>query len=85
MSKLDKRLDKWRNNPRAVRFEEIHSVLLKFGFTCKQPSGGSSHFVYRRAGRYPVTIAHKKPFIHSNAVKEVLQAIEEILTGEGEE
>lgn len=70
---------------KRVRFEELHAVLLKLGFTCKQPGGGSSHHIYRRSGRYPITIAYKKPYIHSNAVKEVLQAIEEVLAEEGEE
>jgi predicted RNA binding protein YcfA (HicA-like mRNA interferase family) len=78
MSRDDKLLEKWRNNPRGVRFEELDRALRKYGFEPKQPRGGSSHTVYRRPGRFPIVVAHRKPFVNSRAVKEVLQAIEEI-------
>lgn len=78
MTQREKLLERLRNNPKNVRFEEIDALLTSYGFVARQPGGGSSHYVYRRDGRI-ITIARHKPFIHSKAVKEVLDAISEIL------
>jgi hypothetical protein len=52
-------------------------VLTHHGFQHRQPSGGSSHYVYRR-GHFIITIAKHKPYIHSKAVKEALNAIDQV-------
>jgi hypothetical protein len=82
LTKYEKLLAKWRNNPRNVRFSEIDAILRRYGYTPKQPRGGSSHFVYRKPGRYPITVVYRKPFVHSRAVKNVLRAIEESIDQE---
>ncbi|MCR4403001.1 MAG: hypothetical protein NUW12_09535 [Firmicutes bacterium] len=45
MSKRDKRIERWRNNPRDVDFEELRCVMEYFGCYVDQPRGGSSHYV----------------------------------------
>lgn len=82
MAKYDKVLEKWRNNPYGVRFEELDGVLLRYGFSRRQPRGGSSHHVYTKPGRPPLTIAFKRPFVHHRAVREVLAVIDEIAAEE---
>jgi len=35
-------------NPKGVGFEELRRLLLSFGYECRQPKGGSSHYVFRK-------------------------------------
>jgi hypothetical protein len=77
VAKRDKLLEKWRQNPQGARFEEVDRVLLSYGFSRR--NRGSSHYVYSRPGHNPITIAYRKPFLHSQAVREVLQAIGELI------
>jgi hypothetical protein len=51
MSKKAKLLEKLRNNPKSIRFEEIDLILTSYGFTRRQPSGGSSHYIPPTASR----------------------------------
>lgn len=78
MSKHEKLLRKLRQSPKSIRFEDIDLVLEHFGFERRQPGGGSSHYFYRYK-HYRITIARHIPFIHSDAVKDVLRVIDEIL------
>mgnify|MGYP006313014565 CR=1 FL=1 len=77
MSKREKLLEKIRNNPRAVRFEDIDLLLTQYNFTRRQPRSGSSHYFYS-FGSYNITIARHKPYIHFKGVKEVLNILDEI-------
>jgi hypothetical protein len=78
MSKREKLLERIRNNPRAVRFEDIDLLLTQYNFTPRQPRSGSSHYSYA-FGSYHITIARHKPFVHFKGVKEVLSILDEIL------
>jgi hypothetical protein len=78
MTHKEKLLERLRNNRKNVRFEELDMLLTDYGFAVRQPRGGSSHFIYRR-GKRIITIACHEPFVHPKAVKEVLEAIDEIL------
>jgi len=78
VSKQKKLLEKVRNNPKSVRFDDIDLLLTWHGFECRQPRGGSSHYVYTRRD-YVITIARHKPYVHSKAVKEVLAILDELL------
>jgi hypothetical protein len=78
MSKKAKLLEKLRNNPKGIRFEEIDLILISFGFTRRQPSGGSSHYIYHYGNRW-LTIARHIPFIHFGAVKDALDILDEII------
>ena len=48
MSKLEKLLEKIKNNPKSVRFDELDRILTAAGFVRRQPKSGSSHYVYQR-------------------------------------
>jgi hypothetical protein len=82
MSRQDKLLEKVRNSPKAVRFEDLDRLLTFFGFERRQPGGGSSHYVYFRRPYPPFTVARHKPHIHCKTVKEALAILDEILEQE---
>ena len=81
MSRREKLLAKIRNNPRGVRFEELDLLLTWHGFERRQSRRGTSHYVYRRE-HHVITVARRKPHVHSKAVKDVLNALDELLENE---
>ena len=76
MTKRDKLIERLKNNPNNVRFEELQTLLLSFGFEERQPSGGSSHYTYTY-GTCVQTIPKHKP-VNKIYVKMVIKIIEQI-------
>ncbi len=54
MSQLEKALQKLLSLPKEMRYEELKSILERFGFTGTEV--GSSHITYRRDGYPNITI-----------------------------
>ncbi|CUS03630.2 YcfA-like protein [Candidatus Promineifilum breve] len=77
VTKRQKRLEKVRNNPKNVRFEELDQLLLEFGFKRRQPRSGSSHFIYIR-GQLRLTIPMNRPHLREVYVKSVVKLLDEI-------
>ncbi len=77
MSQFEKLLQRIRNNPKTVKFDELESILLKNGYTCRTPGGGSSHYTYTKPGRFPITIPKKRPYVKEIYVKIVLRQMED--------
>lgn len=75
MSKLEKLLQRIRNNPLQVRFVELDKILLNEGFNKRQPGGGSSHYIYTK-GCKRLTVPFRKPYILEAYVKLAIKAIE---------
>lgn len=75
MSRRDKLLAKIKNNPRAVRFEELTKLLEWYGYELARIRG-SHHLFLRGADR--VLIARQIPHMDPGAVEEVLDHIAEI-------
>ena len=81
MARREKDIDKIRQNPKNVRFEMLDKILRLYGFVCRQPKGGSSHYIYTlkvKAKSYRITVPYKKPFLREVYIKEVLKIIDEI-------
>lgn len=76
MSKLLKLLERIRNNPKTVKFEEIDKILLHAGYIRTQPRGGSSHYTYKMVGKENITIPRKIPYINEVYVKIALDAVD---------
>ena len=76
MGRREKLLEKIRNNPKNVRFEDVDRLLIWAGFECRQPRGGSSHYIYKKPGCCPLPIPRHKPLL-SVYVKKALIYIEE--------
>lgn len=74
MSKLEKLIERVKNNPKAVRFEELEKLLVKAGFKKRQSTRGTSHYVYTKNGNH-ITIPFRKPYILETYVKEALLLI----------
>ena len=77
MTKRQKQLEKIRNNPLNVRFEELARLLLDYGFLRRQPRSGSSHYIYVR-NSLRITIPMNRPHLKEIYVKQVVKLLEEI-------
>jgi len=75
MSQLEKLLEKIKNNPRQVRFAELDKILIRAGFTRRQPSGGSSHYIYSK-GPDQLVVPYAQPHINARYVERVLKLLE---------
>lgn len=81
MGTLEKLYERAKNNPGSVSFAELDKLLKRWGFACRQPRGGSSHYIYTRAGvRLSIPRDGKavKPFY----VQQATDALEQIDLGE---
>lgn len=77
MSTWEKLLEKVRNNPKTVTFEEVDKILRRKGYEARQPGGGSSHYTYRKKGHPPLTVPRKEPYIKEEYVKQVISIMDE--------
>ncbi|MEG6566499.1 type II toxin-antitoxin system HicA family toxin [Thermoanaerobacterium saccharolyticum] len=75
MSKKEKLIEKIKNNPKTVRFEEIDKILLDIGFVRTQPSKGSSHYTYHFEN-LTITIPYKRPYIKVVYVKQIIKLLD---------
>ena len=75
MTKREKQIERLRQNPKTVRFEEIDVILLGLGFEKRQR--GTSHAVYT-LGNQRLTVPFRKPFIKPVYVKLILDVLDEL-------
>jgi hypothetical protein len=85
VSTKQKALDKMRENPRHVRFDDIDKVLTWYGFTQRQSGRGTSHYVYvpppaamKLPGVNNLTVPYKRPFVRQVYVKNMLAMLDAI-------
>ena len=83
MSKAKKLLDKIRNNPKSVPFDDLDRVLLGCGFTRRQAGGGSSHYYYT-LGALTLSVPFKRPYVKEVYVRHALDLIDQAVDDEGE-
>lgn len=74
MTKKAKRVKKLFQNPRAVSFKELDQVLRSLSFQVRQPSSGSSHFIYTK-GEIQISVPFRRPHVLEVYVKRVLELI----------
>lgn len=74
MTKRDKRLEAIKRNPGAVRPDDLFAALEAEGWTCEK--NGTSHRVYRKAGRGHLSIPYRRPYLKPFYVLAALEAIE---------
>ena len=80
MTRRDKLYTQIVNNPKNVNFEDIDRLLKQNGFTCRQPSGGSSHYIYYHPELPPgekLSIPKAKP-VKAIYVKEAVNLINKV-------
>lgn len=81
MSKLQKLFEKIRNNPKQVRFEELDKILIHYGFTKRQPTGGSSHYIYMKDDKI-ISVPFHQPHIKAVYVERVIDLLEGVINDE---
>ena len=54
MTRREKELERIRNNPTNVRFEDLDRLLRSYGFESRSPRG--SHYFYKKKGCRPISI-----------------------------
>jgi hypothetical protein len=84
MTKREKRLEKIRQNPKNVHFEDLDQVLQDYGFERRQPRSGSSHYVYV-CGDYQLTVPYKRPFLKAHYIQEALSLLDKVIEGSKDE
>lgn len=61
-------------SPKDVGFEELRRLLEGFGYDCRQPRGGSSHYVFRRQGSMPISVPKDRP-VNKKYVTQVVELL----------
>ncbi|HOW50993.1 MAG TPA: type II toxin-antitoxin system HicA family toxin [bacterium] len=62
-------------NPKQVDLATLRRLLEAFGYECRQPRGGSSHYVFRKAACQMITVPMHKP-VKVVYVKAVIRELE---------
>jgi predicted RNA binding protein YcfA (HicA-like mRNA interferase family) len=82
MAKRETLLAKLRNNQKNVSFEDLESLLVRYGFVLARVSG--SHHRYQRSGCPPITVTRHPGDVDVKAVKDVVAIIDRfVLKDEG--
>ena len=78
MTKWDKLLHRICSLSKDLRFHELRKVLESYGYTMHIPSGGSSHYTFRKQGCNPITIPKHEPIkkVYVLLVKQVVESEE---------
>lgn len=80
MTKAEKLLEKARNNPKSVTFDDLDKLLDHAGFVRRQPKGGSSHYFYSHP-EFPevyIVVPRQIPFVLEVYVRRVLKLLDGI-------
>ena len=75
MSSWDKLLSRILSMDENTRFSELQKVLESYGYKMKAPRSGSSHYTFRKKGKYPITIPKHEPVkkIYIEMVKKIVE------------
>jgi len=77
MSKKEKLVQKIRNNPKAVSFDDLDSVLVWYGFVKRSSRSGTSH-VYYTLGIHQISVPYRRPYVKEVYVRQVLEILDQI-------
>lgn len=75
MSRWEKLLSKILSLSKDLRFEELRKVLESYGYVMEAPRGGSSHYIFRKAGYNPITVPKHEPIkvVYVKLVREMVE------------
>ncbi len=84
MTKKTKLLERIKNNPKDVKFNEIQKLLKDIGFNERQPKGGSSHYIYYHESLERIVVLTKgTKRLPEYQVKDSLRAMQVLERGYG--
>ena len=69
MTRKEKILEKVRNNPKNVSFEDLDKLVRWAGFILRPQKSGTSHFVYTKPG-CPASTHHTKEKSRERSVRQ---------------
>lgn len=75
MSQWEKLLARILSLSKDLRFSELKKVLEAYGYRMDAPSGGSSHYTFRKTGCSPITVPKHEPIkkVYVAMVKKVVE------------
>ena len=78
MSRWDKLLERILSLSNDIRFDELRKVIESYGYVMNAPSGGSSHYTFRKPGHNPITVPKHEPIkkIYVKMVRDVIESEE---------
>lgn len=85
MSRRKKRLQRIRQNPKNVSFDDLRKLLEDYGFTLERSSGSHHSFKVRIKGEYVLFVVPYRRPVKPNYVRDALKLIEEIESELGDE
>lgn len=85
MAKYKKLYEKIVRNPKDVDFEELDKLLRLYGFICRQPRKGSSHYTYYHPRLEEILTIPKNRPVKAVYVRKALEAIKNLESGGEEE
>jgi predicted RNA binding protein YcfA (HicA-like mRNA interferase family) len=78
MSKRKKRLERIRQNPKNVSFEDLRKLLEDYGFVLERSSGSHHSFKVEINGEYTLFVVPYRRPVKPNYVRDALKLIDEI-------
>jgi len=78
MTRIERLIEQIRNNPKAVRFEELRRLIEHMGYTQHRQKG--SHVTFQHPGGKTITIEKphgRKAYCHPKRVRKVLRLLDE--------
>ena len=63
-------------NKKNVTFNDLDKLLKEFGYECKQPKSGGSHYIYRKNGVSSISVPKKRPYVKEYYVKQIIGMLE---------
>ena len=79
MSKRAKRLQRLRNNPKNVTFDDLRIVLEDYGFVLERSSGSHHSFKVKVAGEFRLLVVPYSRPVRPIYVKDAIELIDEII------
>jgi len=61
MSQWSKLVDDILAKNKNLRFDDLTKALIKIGYEQRQPKGGSSHYIFRKNGKKPISLPKATP------------------------
>jgi hypothetical protein len=74
---LAKLYERAKRNPGSVSFDELNTLLARWGFARRQPHGGSSHYFYTR-GTVTLSVPRGGKAVKPVYVRRVMKALEQL-------
>jgi hypothetical protein len=75
MSKREKRLQRIRNSPQKVLYDDLVLLLMDYGFVERNPKNSGSHRVFT-CGQHTLTVPRHRPYVGQFYVSQALLLID---------